>query len=35
VGGELRKQTADAEEARNYHPTVVLLGESNEIERAA
>jgi len=24
-----------AEEARNYHPTVVLLGEDNAIERAA
>jgi len=24
-----------AEEARNYHPTVVLLGDGNEIERAA
>ena len=24
-----------AEEARNYHPTVVLLGDDNRIERAA
>ena len=24
-----------AEEARNYHPTVVLLGDGNKIERAA
>ena len=24
-----------AEEARNYHPSVVVLGEGNEIERAA
>jgi aspartate 1-decarboxylase len=23
------------EEARNYHPTVVLLGEGNEVGRAA
>ena len=24
-----------AEEARNYHPTVVVLGEGNEVKRAA
>jgi hypothetical protein len=24
-----------AEEARNYHPSVVVLGEGNEIERAS
>ena len=24
-----------AEEARNYHPTVVVLGEENEVKRAA